>query len=444
MKKHWLCFVACVFFVCAALVCITFFNSPPCFAVLNTGTHEVEKQIDEKIEFEFGQKTFVYNLKPNIKTSQIFSINYKLNQYNRFGTKQQRAGLLKHMLDLGFEKGVAVNYIFPNLENLVKKMAKNIYIKPQNATISTNPNSEKVFYISPQKIGLQLNKTQLYAQIVHNYLNNRPLIFTLPTKQILPTLFAENLAKHTHLRGDFSTSIASSSADRKHNIKNALNTLNMLEIQPGEVFSFNKAIGKRTEQNGYRPAKIIVNNQFVDGLGGGVCQVSSTLYNTALLAGLNIKEANKHSRQVGYVKYGFDAMVNFGSSDLKFENNTGTKLVIVTNFNQSKIRIRIFGENLGRVKYKLINQIVSVTEPGQEEKQDTAGEYADKVMFKDQSFVLKKGIRGMEVKSFRQKYVDDLLVDTEFLRFDKFKPIDSVVVYGTKDRPLEQLIGAIV
>lgn len=440
MKKRWLCLVICVFFVCTAGICFTF-DVLPCFALAWVGEQQIEKPVDEKLEFEFGQKSFVYKLKPNIKTSQIFSINQKLNQYNRFGTKQQRICLLNRMLDLGVEQGVAVNYLFPNLEMMVEKMAKNIYIKPQNATISTNSNSEKVFYISQQKTGLKLNKTQLYAQIVENYLNDKPLIFTLPIEQLLPTVFAENLARHTHLRGDFSTNIASSSADRKHNIKNALATLNMLEIKPGEVFSFNKVIGKRTEQNGYRPAKIIVNNEFVDGLGGGVCQVSSTLYNTALLAGLKIMEANKHSRQVGYVKYGFDAMVNFGSSDLKFENNTATKIVIITNFSQSKIRIRIFGEDLGSVQYKLTNQIVSVTEPEQEEKQDTTGEYADKVVFKDQSFVLKKGTRGMEVKSFRQKYIDGVLVDTELLRFDKYKSINSVVVYGAKDRPLEQLIG---
>ena len=408
------------------------------------GWQQSNKQMmceNEKIEFEFGQKSFIYSLKSNIKKSDIFSIDYKLNQYNRFGTKQQRVLLLSHMLSVGIDQQIAVNYIFPNLKNMVDKIAKNIYIKPQNATISTNTNSEKVFYITKEKLGHELNKAELYSKIVKAYLNDLPLVFSLPTNRLNPTVFAENLAKYTHLRGDFSTYIASSSADRKHNIKNALNTLNMREIQAGEVFSFNKTIGRRTEENGYRSAKIIVNNEVVDGLGGGVCQVSSTLYNTALLSGLEIVEANKHSRQVAYVKYGFDAMVNFGSSDLKFENNTGGKIVLVTNFNQNRIRIRIFGEDLGQVKYKLVNEIVSVTEPEQEEKQDTAGEYMDRVIYKDQSFVLKKGTRGMEIKSYREKYVNGLLVNTELLRFDKFKPTNAVVVYGTKDRPLEQILG---
>ena len=93
-----------------------------------------------------------------------------------------------------------------------------------------------------------------------------------------------------------------------------------------------------------------------DGVGGGVCQVSSTLYNCALLSGLEIIEANKHSKQVSYVDYGFDAMVNFGSSDLKFKNNTNEKIIIVTNCSNSNLRIRIYGETLSNVKYKLKNE----------------------------------------------------------------------------------------
>ena len=326
MKKPLICAVVCVFFVFIFnMGCLSTFLCNKISFAAQTGC------VNEKIEFAFNQKSFVYELKPNIKSSNIFSINYEINKYNRFETKPQRVVLLKQMLNAGFDSEIALNYIFPNLNKLVQSAEKNIQQKPKDANMTVNTNSEKVFYISAEKSGQKVDKIKLYNQIAKAYLNNTPLKFSLPTIVLKPTILASNFQKYTNLRSDFSTNISSSSADRKHNIKNALTSLNMREILPGEIFSFNKIIGRRTEANGYRPAKIIVNNEFVDGLGGGVCQVSSTLYNTALLAGLKIVEANKHSKQVGYVKYGFDAMVNFGSSDLKFENTTGEKLTIVTN-----------------------------------------------------------------------------------------------------------------
>lgn len=475
MKKHLLFAFLCAFFV--MLGCGICALSQPCFALINVGqTHNQvlegidstnlsnaaltninqtttdfvapQKQkteqskakkaetLNEKIEFVFGQKNFVYALQPNIKTSNIFCDNYQLNRYNRFESKQTRTKLLKQMLSAGFDSEVALNYIFPNLKQLVDVAQKNIFKSPQNANLSINTNSEKVFYITREKSGLKLDKTKLYNTIAKAYLNNLPLKFDLPTIVLSPTTYAQDYSKFANLRGDFCTNIASSSADRKHNIKNALNSLNLQEIMPGEVFSFNKIVGRRTQANGYRPAKIIVNNEFVDGLGGGVCQVSSTLYNSALLAGLKIVEANKHSKQVGYVKYGFDAMVNFGSSDLKFENTTGQKITIVANYFTNKIRIRIFGEDLKNIEYRLENEIVSVTEPNEEIKQDKSGEYADKVQFEDESFVLKKGSRGMEVKSYRAKYQNGQLIDKQLLRYDKYKPQNTIIIVGTKQHTL--------
>lgn len=406
----------------------------------NINSNSTQKQTDkhanlnEKIEFTFQQKSFVYALQPNIKTGNVFNENFEINRYNRFENKQTRAKLLKQMLSAGFDTEIALNYIFPNLNQIVTIAEKNIAKKPQNASLTINTNSEKVFYITREKTGLMLDKTKLYNKIAKAYLKNQPLKFDLPIVVLNPTTYAQDFEKFTFLRGEFCTNIVSSSADRKHNIKNALTALNLQEILPGEVFSFNKIVGRRTQANGYRPAKIIVNNEFVEGLGGGVCQVSSTLYNSALLAGLKIVEANKHSKQVGYVKHGFDAMVNFGSSDLKFENTTSEKITIVTNFSSNKIRIRIFGADLNGVEYRLANEIVSTTEPSEEIKQDNAHEYADKVQYDDESFVLKKGSRGMEVKSYREKYQNGKLVEKQLLRYDKFKPQNTIIIVGTKAR----------
>lgn len=391
----------------------------------------------EQIEFVYKDRIFHYELNQNIKKSSQFDLDYEINKYRRFGGVEERKSLLNHMLNVGFDREIALNYIFPNLNKTVDKIARNVNVKERDASIKIDTNTNHVFFISPEIVGVELDKDRLYSLLAQKYLAGQDLSLKVPTKTINPHTFKSELEKFTNLRADFSTDISRSSADRKHNVKNALNSLNKVEIYPNQVFSFNKTVGRRTEENGYRTAKIIVNNEFVDGLGGGVCQVSTTLYNTALLAGLEIVEANKHSKQVSYVKYGFDAMVNFGSSDLKFRNNTGEKLTIITNYSPNKIRIRIFGENMNGVKYNLVNQVLNVVEPEIEEVYDEKNEYSDKVQYEDESFLLKKGSRGMEVKSFREKYVNGELVQTEKLRTDKFSPQNGIRVFGTKKRPVE-------
>ena len=416
-------------FIVSCLLCVF-------FIVLSINTGATYAFLPEQIEFKYNNKVFTYSLEDNIKSSEIFHVNHEINKYNRFKTREDRIKLLKYMFSIGFDQHVALNYIFPNLTKKIDSISKNIYSKPQNAKLSIDCNSEKVFHISKEEVGIELDKNTLINNICYSYINQEKMSFELPIKKLIPTTTSKHYEKFTNLRADFSTDISSSSIDRKHNIKNALMSLNKVEIYPNEIFSFNKTVGQRTAENGYREAKIIVNNEFVDGLGGGVCQASSTLYNTALLSGLEIIEANKHSKQVGYVKHGFDAMVNFGSSDLKFRNNTSEKITIITNYSPSKARIRIFGEDLNNTKYKLKSEVFNITEPCEEILIDEKQEYISKVKYEDEYFYLKKASRGMDIKTYREKYEQGILVSTELLRHDKFKVQNAIKVYGSLKREL--------
>ncbi len=423
MKKFW--------GVIATILCVVV-----CLFAFPCGVKKAYAKQGEQLEFFYAGRVFNYSLNKNIKKSSRFDLNYQINKYNRFSSKEERQNLLKHMLDLGFDKAVALEYIFPNLSATINNIQNNIFVAPRDAKIKIDSNAERVFTLTDEVVGIELDKQDLLNQICANYLSNAPLKFNLNTITTTPKITREYFKQYTNLRADFSTDFSSSSADRKHNIKNALNSINKYEIAPGQIFSFNKVVGRRTLENGYRQAKIIVNDQFVDGLGGGVCQVSTTLYNAALKAGLEIVEANKHSKQIGYVKYGFDAMVNFGSSDLKFKNNTTKRITIITSALNNRARIRIYGEDLGNTTYKLVNEIVSVVEPQEQVILDTQGEYADKVYYEDEYYYIKKATRGMEVKSYRQTYVDGILKETKLLRYDKFKVQNAVKVCGTHKRPL--------
>ncbi len=433
MKRLVFVGLICVIFIFTTGVGLSFDFNDECILVSSKVSYE---ELKENIEFSYNGRIFNYNLIDNIKTSSQFDIDYQINRYNRFDEDKRRE-LLSHMLAIGVSDEIAIRYLFPNIEKTIEKAEKNIYIKAKDAKLKIDTNTNKVFFITSETYGVRLDKARLYHQIVEKYLQKQELTIKLPIITDKPNILSSDYERYSSLRADFSTDISRSSEDRKHNVKTALNSLNKVEILPNEVFSFNKVVGRRTEANGYRQAKIIVNNEFVDGLGGGVCQVSSTLYNSALLAGLDIVEANKHSKQISYVKYGFDAMVNFGSSDLKIRNNTNEKVIIITNFTNNRARIRIFGSSLGDTNYKLINEIDNIVEPIEEIRYDEAHEYLDKVEYTDESFYLKRGSRGMNIRSYREKIVNGELKERKLLRTDKYQVQNAVKIYGTKNRTEE-------
>lgn len=125
-----------------------------------------------------------------------------------------------------------------------------------------------------------------------------------------------------------STELLDDTPARVANINLACGAISGLQLSPGESFSFNNTVGRRTEANGYEDAPVLVDGHKEQGCGGGVCQVSSTLYMAALNAGLQIDERHRHSKSVGYAPDGNDATVVFGQKDLIFTNNTDKTITL--------------------------------------------------------------------------------------------------------------------
>lgn len=120
--------------------------------------------------------------------------------------------------------------------------------------------------------------------------------------------------------GSYYTQILDTDKSRVKNLILCANVLDGVEIAPGEEFSFNETVGRRTKEKGYEEASIIIGDESGCAVGGGVCQISSTLYNAALLSGMEITERHSHSREVKYIEKGRDAAVSWGTLDLRFKN----------------------------------------------------------------------------------------------------------------------------
>ena len=165
-------------------------------------------------------------------------------------------------------------------------------------------------------------------------------------KEQKPLITAAQLEdqKITGLLSSYTTRFDPSQTARTENVKIAAKTLDMAIIKPGDTLSFNKIVGERTVEDGYKDAYIIVNNKFVPGLAGGICQVSSTLYNTGLLANLAVTQRSNHSLGVTYVPLGQDATVAYPDLDLKFKNNSGGYLLVRTKTTANTLTVELYGK----------------------------------------------------------------------------------------------------
>lgn len=141
---------------------------------------------------------------------------------------------------------------------------------------------------------------------------------------------------------EFSTTIKSKASNRLNNIQITCSKLNETTVESGKSFSFCQTVGKATEEKGYKKADVIVDKQVTQALGGGNCQVSSTLYNAILkVSDFKVTERHPHGKKVNYVPKGKDAAVSYGSKDLKFVNNTSNTIKIYASTDNKKVSIKI-------------------------------------------------------------------------------------------------------
>ena len=154
----------------------------------------------------------------------------------------------------------------------------------------------------------------------------RPIIKIPPTPEPLDVMF--------------STSYKGGNKNRIHNIKRAAESINNVVLQPNEVFSYNETLGPTSKRNGYKKARVFVQGRDAEGYGGGVCQVSSTLYNAADMAGMEIIERHPHSKKVGYVKEDRDAATSYGGIDFRFRNTKAYAVRILASTDAENVTVR--------------------------------------------------------------------------------------------------------
>ena len=201
---------------------------------------------------------------------------------------------------------------------------------------------------------------------------------------------------------------------RCKNIKIAASLIDGVTVQPYGEFSFNTTVGKRTEEAGFKQAKIIVNGEYVSGVGGGVCQVSTTLYNAALKAGLQIAEYHPHSLRVSYIPPSRDAIVST-YSDLKLYNPHNFPVYLSAQVFEGGLRVAFYGKNEG-CRYEITSKILEEIPPPEPIVKE--GEKEE---------IIRSPKNGVKSEAYLECYKGEQLLFRKRLRVDEYRPIQGII-----------------
>lgn len=264
----------------------------------------------------------------------------------RTGSFDERYAQLQQLKSEGLDFSLNRGWNEDTLRSKISQIAADVYVKGQDADVeSFDPDTGK-FTFTSEVTGYELDSDDLYAQITQAVANgNVNANIEAKIIEVAPEHTVEYMKEHFG-RISYAQTKTTSNSDRNRNIKLATAEFNGMRVEPGETLSFNKTTGERTEAKGYRPAGAYSGGFLVQEPGGGVCQVSTTLYNAVVKADLEVLERSPHSRVSDYVPIGLDAAVNWPSQDFKFKNTSDYPIFIVAEFADQKLTFKIYGKQL--------------------------------------------------------------------------------------------------
>lgn len=225
------------------------------------------------------------------------------------------------------------------IKKLVENISQELLTEKVEAKIR---HTGRGFTVTDEVVGRSVDSNKLLENINKGIMVSE--LIEIPIIEDKPKATKALLSQIKDEIGSYSTKFGLNDANRVFNIKKATETINGRVIFPGEVFSFNETTGPRSKKAGYKDAIVIEGGKFVPGEGGGVCQVSSTLYNTALNSKVNIVERHSHSLPIGYVPAGKDATVAYDMLDFKFKNNYDTPIYVKGEVVGNQLIIKLYGK----------------------------------------------------------------------------------------------------
>lgn len=319
-----------------------------------------------------------------------------------------------------------VTYDASAVRDVVNQITNYITRDPIDAQILTFDYKSRSFTFSDHQSGVRIDSELLYNRIIAALdQEQHGAIVTTNLTLIPPAVTKETLTENFNMIAAYTTK-TTSDKNRNNNISLACQAINGRALLPGETFSFNEATGQRTLEKGYLEAGAIASGQSIDEVGGGICQVSSTLFNAVARADLEIVERSAHAWPSTYVDRGEDATVNWPNLDFKFKNNTEAPIFIITYYNDRQMSAEIWGLALDPgVTIDLESRVIETIEPSGEVKYV---QNPDLPYGTSQEKV--KARTGYVVETYKVWYLNGQETHRELFHTSNYKAYQQVIEYN--------------
>lgn len=314
---------------------------------------------------------------------------------------------------------IPVKYIEPEKID-IEKIHSEVYKEAKNAYFEENP-----FKVTAEVRGVDFDLKKAKGFLEENNNNTE---FTIQLKYTEPEIKLKNLKIDVfpNLLSSFSTRFDEDNKERSNNLNIAASKIDGTILAPGAEFSYNRVVGERSISAGYKEAKIYQGGKVIDGLGGGICQISSTLYNAVVCANLDVTERYNHQFITSYVQPGRDATVAYGSKDFKFKNNRTYPIRIDVYITSGIAKVDIYG-----IKEKADKEIdidvETISTIPYETKYQT-----DSSLPSNTEKLKQRGANGVIVKAYKLVKKNGITISKSLLSKDSYIPLDKIILKSSK------------
>lgn len=383
-------------------------NINPTFSYNEKKLNELINEISENIPDAVQQSSYV-----------IEGENLKITKGQRgYVVKKEELKniILKNITNLEEQNVIEIPVEQKEPNNIdIEQIYLDIYKEPKDAYYTKEP-----FTVYPHVDGVTFNISMEEAKAL---LNNGQNEIVIPLKITKPNVTTNQIGTEAFpdLLASFSTTFSTSNRNRTTNIKLASNKINGVVLMPGEKFSYNKVVGQRTVAAGYKTAAVYVGGRVENGIGGGICQVSSTLYNAVLRANLEIVSRSNHRFATGYVPLSTDATVSWGGPEFVFKNTRKYPIRIVSTVTGGKIKVDIYGLKED-VEYEVIiqSQTLQVIPMKTEYRTNTS-------LPAGTTKTVQKGHAGYKSRAYRILKLNGQIVSKQLLSTDTYAQLSTII-----------------
>lgn len=388
--------------------------------ILNKELHLDEAKKSLKIAIGDDVKTYDYN---DIELS--CDLDKAVNKAIRYG-KDKNIFKRSSMISKGCKKeiGVPITYDGDRLQELEDKIMKDVNVEAKNAKITINNGN---ISIVPEQVGYKISPKTLHNELIAKLTKHmNSSVMKISLEQTNPTVKEADLKKiKSTPMSTYTTYYGASTADRAENVQIAASLVNGIVLMPDEEFSYSEVSQKGRGQ--YKDAAVYVNNKVEQAEAGGICQVSSTLYNAVMRANIRSTQRTNHSLPVSYVPKGLDATVSWGYLDYRFKNPYDFPVYLEAIASGGVLTINVYGDIsvLNGIKYELTSNVLETIQPETIYEDDAS-------LDEGVEQVEQGGQVGYKVESYIIGYKDGKEVSKELIAKDTYATTNQIVKRGTK------------